>query len=106
MVMPVRPFLLRPPTSRSTHLPRPRTVRMSPWATIRSPFRQSRWFTCTRPPRFSSAARVRLMEKPLEAPPAKVPAKPAKAAKGSKSTRTQTGKKTSGKSARRASKNK
>lgn len=48
----------------------------------------------------------RLMEKPLEAPPAKVPAKPAKAAKGSKSTRTQTGKKTSGKSARRASKNK
>ena len=41
----------------------------------------------------------RLMDKPVEAPPAK----PAKAVK---STRTQTGKKASGKSARRASKNK
>ena len=45
----------------------------------------------------------RLMEKPLEAPPAKAPAK---AARTTKSTRTQTGKKASGKSARRASKNK
>ena len=45
----------------------------------------------------------RLMEKPLEAPPVKAPAKGGKAAKA---TRTQTGKKSSGKSARRASKNK
>ena len=45
----------------------------------------------------------RLMEKPMEAPPAKAAPK---AAKSTKSTRTQTGKKASGKSARRASKNK
>ena len=45
----------------------------------------------------------RLLEKPLEAPPAPAPSK---AKRTAKTTRTQTGKKASGKSARRASKNK
>ena len=60
----VRPFRDWPGRSASTHLPRPRQPITSPFSTVLSPFRHSRWFTSTRPAAIRSAALPRDRENP------------------------------------------